>query len=343
MSNSSVNCRVENHFLREKAAEYGDNYFKNVNQAELKAMKEEQIRLEEEIKKRKQIEDLNRKLEDNLKAQKISNKERTEEIKKLEQEKKAKAEKIKEYNKKIRVLVEKPRQFDNILSNLNGTKNNPVSSVLPVSDNPTSPKFNSVGLKNYQTFSFNESLPKVDNYKEEQPMLFQTKPLKEKEFNQNLNLNNNKAFIEISPQTNQEINKKSSGIFSEEIKHSNMSNTNVVNIRDRIFNSIKEKINSEIIPSQPPENRNKPVVRNIQNQGSSLSNINDELRKNVDNVKEFRKHGVITNETNYVRDNSINKFNTNNKIDSEEVRNYEKKSSDVEEKYIKQNELEKRR
>ena len=335
MSTRTVKCRVENHFLREKATEFEENCVKIVNQAELKAIKEEQIRLEEELKKRKQIEDLNKKLEDNLKVQKISNREKTEEIKKLEQEKRTKAEKIKEYNKKIRVLVEKPRQVENIVSNINLNKNNPVrvdSTTFSPSDNPTSPKFNSVALKNYQTFSFTDSLPKAETYKEEQPMVCQLHPTKEKEFN----LNNNKAFIEIHQQKNQELNKKSSGVFKEEIIHSNMSNSNVVNVRDRIMNSIKEKIDSEIVPSQPLEGKSKPVVRNNDNQGLSLGNINDELRRNVDNVKEFRKHGAITYDT---RKNPSNKF-----ISEEvEVRNCEKKSSDVEEKYIKQNELEKRR
>ena len=43
MSTSSIKCRVENHFLRE-------NCLNIMNQAELKAMKEEQIRFEEERK-----------------------------------------------------------------------------------------------------------------------------------------------------------------------------------------------------------------------------------------------------------------------------------------------------
>ena len=109
ISTNLIKCRVENHFIKERnyLGQYNhDNENKSLyvmNQAELNAMKEEQIRLEDELRKKKHIEEINKKLQEKVKADNLNSKEKLKEIKRMEQEKKTKSEKIKEFDKKIRV------------------------------------------------------------------------------------------------------------------------------------------------------------------------------------------------------------------------------------------------
>lgn len=347
ISTNLIKCRIENHFIKDRnylsqlnsEAENEDLSLFSMNQAELNAIKAEQIRLEEEIRKKKQIEDISKKLKEKVKADKLNNKEKLKEIKKMEQEKKTKSEKIKEYDKKLRIrqIKEENNTPLNIIQN-----NVKITDELQNEDrngpqnlNPSSPKFNTLSIKNNQTFSFNDSIPK-DNMilKEEKPILNKTRPTSEKEFNIKNHINILNVAESKEPSTQNKI---------ESITNKNSISSNVIDIRDRILNLIKEKLDSEFQPSQKSYTNGN--LENISSYNDEM-NINQEMNKNVEYIKEFRKKGII-NLNNHSQITKNNQTNINNNFEAKQEINHKNseviKKEEIDAKTQKQNELEKRR
>ena len=252
-------------------------------------MKQEQLRFEEEINKKKLIEERNRKLKENVKNYKSSQKLIDEEIKKKnENEKKIKMYKIKEYNNQLK---------DKALK-----KNQKSSSDKNCAQN----EYNA----EYDTFSFNHG-----NMKEHEETLRDTNSSQHKHINDE---------IEEEPQP----------------MESHMHGS-VINIREDIDKIIKEKIhlavaNSNLIPEGEDLNHVNFHIH-VNNVNFNPENINQELDRNVENVREFRKTGLLMFNSNTTNSKSINlQPQTNQGIAKQNLESNE-------DQIRRKNELEKRR
>jgi len=267
LSPHQIQYKVESHVAGKK-----DSYTKlfpnsNLNQAEIIAMKQEQIRFEEELMKKKQTEEVNKKLKDNIKNYKLNQKEKEIILKQNEIDKKNKLEKLKEYNKQLREkAIKKPKpnlEEDNV---------------------------------DYETFSFNDGKKEVNSIRVIEREDTETEPIP---------------------------------IEKETFSNTQYNNNNIINIREEIDRMIKEKI-QQAIGDVNLANFSDNINFNISNININ-QDINEELNKNVESVKEFRKTRLFSNKVTVTR-NLIE--TTNKKVEHLEEREDQNK--------IK-NELEKRR
>jgi hypothetical protein len=243
MSTNMIKCQVTSHTTRQFA-----NNQNVLNQAEIKAMKEEQKRLEEEIEKERKNEEGSLKIINNLKQHKQKQKKKQIEDTKFDHTKKTKLEKAKEYDKTLAKNIKKVET--SIM------ESEPIQIQTFKAEYPN----NRIETKiNYETFSFND--------------LANEEPEKE---------------------TPKEMEKRRDILTSK----------TTVNLRHELDSIIKEKL----LNKNPTEEQS----------------ATEELAKNIDNIKEFRKKGFITVD--------------NTKSDS--IKNSQKETKV---KVQKQNELEKRR
>jgi hypothetical protein len=255
ISPHQIQYKVESHVAGKK-----DSYTKlfpnsNLNQAEIIAMKQEQIRLEEELMKKKQSEEVNRKLKDNIKNYKLNQKEKEIVLKQNEIDKKNKIEKAKDYNKQLRekaIKKSKPNiEEDNV---------------------------------DYETFSFNDGKKEVNTIRVIEREETEREPIPiEKETFSNNNLNtqyNHNNIINIREDIDRMIKEK----IQQAVCDVNLANFSD-NINFNISNiNINQDINEEL-------NKNVESVKEFRKTGlfKVTRNLTETTTKKVEEQTEERE------------------------------------------------------
>jgi hypothetical protein len=269
ISPNMINYKIESHFSKKSSES------KVLNEAELLALKQEQMRLEEEIKKKKSLEEGNQKIKENLKNYKEQKRQKIQESKQMKMDKKIKQNRLKNYNTEIR------EKFFNKKKNFKQFCNNSSTNIIYYD-----PEINQEERQaDLETFSFNNGNMEQDD-------------------------------IENEPNPIQKV------------IPTNIIPSNVINIRDDIDHIIREKLFSLAQKNIcPGENIDVNINLSNLNIGESLS---EELKKKLENVKEFRKTGLFSTKSSRV-------------VDCVKSNNETKMTKLIEEQTKKKNELEKRR
>jgi hypothetical protein len=269
VSPNMINYKVESHFSKKLSEN------KILNEAELLALKQEQMRLEEVIMKKKNIEEGNIKIKENLKNYKEQKRQKIEESKQLEMDKKIKLNRFKTYNIDLRDKFIKKK-------NSKTFENNNSTKIIYYNPQTNSGEHHA----DLETFSFNNgNIEQDDTEKEPYPT--------QKDF-----------LTFISP-------------------------SNVINIREDIDSIIKDKLLTFAQKNiNPGENIDVNINLSSLNIGETIS---EGLKKNLENVKEFRKTGLFSTQ-------SIRAIDYNSKSNNPTL-----KTKLKEEQTKNKNELEKRR
>ena len=270
-SSPGVNLKIENH------KKYYCSKDGNLNSAEIIAIKHEQLRIQEEIEKKKLLEERDKKIKENLKNyNNIKKQKQNEENKKLE-DKETQKEKLEKFNKELRnKTINKKKNQENThntdISNQYNINNNYAENHI-INDNYIS---ESDMKSNY--FLNNTKIPM--NNKSINEQLSQNKNMKSlgnisssrkkesREF-ETFSFNDIEREIEKPPQPAEKMNFK---LINRHLK----PNESVVDIRDDIDLIIKKKL--DLV-----KNNINNGVNIFNNENSTENNIPEE--KNNSNLK----------------------------------------------------------